>query len=156
MPTLYIMCGPSGCGKTTWASEIASNNENVHHISRDSIRFSMVKDTEKYFAHEKDVFNKFVNVIVSSLLEGYDVIADATHLTTFSRRKLINAIDRYTTDYEIIFVVPNISVLLCLERNKKREGREQVPAEVIEKMCADFMFPSINEDYRVKEVMEID
>ena len=118
MPILYIMCGPSGCGKSTWAHNFIRENDplysNIRDVSRDEIRFSMLKDGEDYFAHEKEVFKKFVGTICQTLIDGFDVIADATHLNEFSRRKLTQAIDMRYMDYKIIYVVFNVSADTCV------------------------------------------
>ena len=66
MPKLYILCGPSGCGKSTYAKKIMENKK-MSYVSRDEIRFSIVKDEEDYFSHEKEVFKHFVAAIVHYL-----------------------------------------------------------------------------------------
>ena len=82
MPILYILCGPSGCGKSTWANQFMNdhNTDDIRYVSRDEIRFSLVGEDEDYFAHEKEVFRKFSGTIAQTLVDGFDVIADATHL----------------------------------------------------------------------------
>ena len=54
MSVLYILCGPSGCGKSTWAKHFQEENPSMSYVSRDSIRFNMVKPEEDYFSHEKE------------------------------------------------------------------------------------------------------
>ena len=154
MPILYIMCGPSGSGKSTWAQ----NDPRVKHcgyVSRDNIRLSIIKDDEDYFSHEKEVFKKFVATIAGQLMAGYDCVADATHINMFSRCKLMQALDMYTRDYDIVFVVFNTDVETCVQRNEAREGRRYVPENVIRNMCRDFRMPTMDEDSRVKEIIEI-
>lgn len=57
MSTLYILCGPSGCGKSTWRNEfIKDYNNRIHYVSRDEIRFSLVKEGEDYFSKGKRSF----------------------------------------------------------------------------------------------------
>ena len=152
MPILYIMCGPSGCGKTTW---VHTNMQDTMYVSRDTIRFRYLKEGEDYFAHEKEVFKTFIAEIVSRLKIGCDVIADATHLTVFSRRKLTQAIDMYTTDYKIIYVVFNVSADTCVARNANRTGRANVPENIIRNMCRDFRAPTKDEDERVIDIIEV-
>ena len=154
MPILYIMCGPSGCGKTTY---IKNSDILAHciHVSRDEIRYSLLKEEEDYFSHEKEVFRLFVKTIVDRMKEGYDVIADATHLNQFSRRKLTQAIDMYTTDYKIIYVVFDVSADTCVIRNANRTGRANVPENVIRNMCRDFRAPTKDEDERVIDIIEV-
>ena len=159
MPILYIMCGPSGCGKTTWAHNFIHENDpfynNIRDVSRDEIRFSILKDEEDYFSHEKEVFKKFVETIRQTLIDGFDVIADATHLNEFSRRKLTQAIDMRYTDYKIIYVVFNVSADTCVTRNANRTGRANVPENIIRNMCRDFRAPTMDEDDRIKEIIEV-
>ena len=157
MPKLYILCGPSGCGKTTWALEFIQKPENadVRYISRDAIRYEMVNPNEEYFSREKEVFRRFAGTITQTLVDGFDIIADATHLNQFSRRKLTQAIDMCFQDYQIIYVVFNVNVDTCLERNQNREGRANVPENVIRNMCRDFRAPSLDEDERAKEIVNV-
>lgn len=154
MATLYILCGISGSGKTTWAQEFMRDND-IRYVSRDEIRFSMLKDDEDYFAHEKEVFNKFAGTVAQTLVDGFDIIADATHLNEFSRKKLTNAIDQYIIDYEIKYVVFYTPLNACLMRNVLREGRAQVPADTIHGMRRSFQPPILTEDSRANEIINI-
>ena len=154
MPILYILCGPSGSGKSTWAQ----TDERMKHcvyISRDNIRLSIIKNDEEYFSREKEVFKQFVKEIADNLINGYDCIADATHLNMFSRCKLMQALDRYIRDYNIIFVVFHTDADTCVERNKAREGRRYVPENIIRNMCRDFRMPTKDEDDRVIDIIEV-
>jgi len=156
MAKLYILCGPSGCGKSTWAEQFIKEHretDDIRYVSRDNIRFDMLMEDEDYFAHEKEVFKRFVQAISQSLIDGFDTIADATHLNKASRRKLTEGIDIYTTNYEIIYVVFNVDVNTCLERNKNRTGRANVPENVIRNMCGSFRAPNLDEDERAKEMI---
>lgn len=152
MPKLYILCGPSGCGKSTWAH---TNMQDTMYVSRDEIRFRLVGEDESYFSREKEVFKEFVKEIVSRLKIGTDTIADATHLNQFSRRKLTQAIDMQFQNYEIIYVVFNTDADTCVERNKARTGRRNVPENVIRNMCRDFRAPTMDEDERVIDIIEV-
>ena len=154
MPILYILCGPSGCGKSTYYK---NSVELAHckYVSRDAIRYSLLKENEDYFSHEKEVFRKFVNCIVEVMSNGYDTVADATHLNEFSRRKLTQAIDMYMTDYKIIYVVFDVDAETCVARNANREGRANVPENIIRNMCRDFRAPTKDEDERVIDIIEV-
>ena len=160
MAILYILCGPSGCGKSTWARNFISENDplyqKVRDVSRDEIRYSIIKEEEDYFSHEKEVFKKFADTIRHTLIDGFDVIADATHLNEFSRRKLTQAIDMYYDEYKIIYVVFNADADTCVARNVNREGRANVPENVIRNMCRDFRAPTLDEDERAIDIIEVD
>lgn len=159
MPILYIMCGPSGCGKTTYARKIIQKQretDDIRYVSRDEIRYELVDPNEEYFSREKEVFRRFVGVITQTLVDGFDIIADATHLNEFSRRKLTQAIDMLYTDYQIIYVDCSCDVEECLRRNQNRPGRANVPENVIRNMCRDFRAPRAEEDERVIKVMKVE
>ena len=128
MPILYILCGPSGCGKSTWTRNFLLENQD---------------------------FKNFAGTIKQTLIDGFDVIADATHLNEASRHRLTQAIDMYYKDYEIIYVVFNVDVDTCIERNKNREGRANVPENVIRNMCRDFREPSLDEDKRAINIIRV-
>ena len=149
-PTLYILCGVAASGKSTWAFNYIKENidRNICYVSRDEIRFSILKDDDEYFAHEREVFDIFIRKIVAAFSDGCDVIADATHLNDKSRKKLTRAIDNQFKDYDIIYVIMETSLEECLARNSKRSGRARVPEEAIENMYINFMPPCHNEDER--------
>lgn len=156
MSTLYILCGPSGCGKSTWRDEfIKDYNNRIHYVSRDEIRFSLVKEGEDYFSKEKEVFDRFSQALAAELMNGFDVIADATHINKASRNKLIRAIDKFFTEYQIVYVIFQTDLKTCIEQNNKRTGRMQVPEEVIKKMFKNFQLPNLDEDNRIIGSIEV-
>jgi len=53
MADVYIMCGCPGSGKTTWLKDHVKPGSAI--ISRDAIRFSLLKEGEDYFSHEEEV-----------------------------------------------------------------------------------------------------
>lgn len=61
----------------------------------------------------------------------------------------------YFKDYEIVYVSFNVNVDTCIEHNTNREGRANVPETVIRNMCRDFRTPSIEEDERAKEIINV-
>ncbi len=156
MSTLYILCGPSGCGKSTWRDEfIKDYNNRIHYVSRDEIRFSLVKEGEDYFSKEKEVFDRFSQALAAELMHGFDVIADATHINKASRNKLIKAIDKFFTKYQIVYVIFQTDLKTCIKQNNKRTGRMQVPEEVIKKMFKNFQLPNLDEDNRIIGSIEV-
>lgn len=138
---LYISCGVPGSGKTTFLKSIVKKDEAI--ISRDDVRFTIVKEDEPYFSHEKEVFNQFVNIIAEHINAGINTYADATHLTHFSREKLLTALKAVNctpATVEIVFF--DIPLNVCLERNEKRKGtRAYVPRGVIRRMFYQLEWP---------------
>ena len=158
MPKLYILCGPSGSGKSTWAKQFIKEHreiDDIRYVSRDNIRLELLIDGEDYFSHEKEVFRRFVGYIRQILIDGFDCIADATHLNEFSRRKLTQAIDMQFKNYEIIYVVFNVDVDTCLARNERRANLAAVPDTVIRNMCRDFRAPTYDEDERIVDIITV-
>ena len=51
--TLWLMCGAPGSGKSWFAKNILKTDDTWQYISRDEIRFSLIKEGEDYFGKEK-------------------------------------------------------------------------------------------------------
>lgn len=142
---LYVMCGPPASGKTTWVKEHLT--QSGIHISRDEIRFSMLKDEDEYFVCEKEVLKTFYSQLQEAINdERYsEIYADATHLTAKARTKFLNNL-HLPADLMIIPVYFNTSVKVCLARNERREGRAFVPESIIREMCGIATAPSQGEN----------
>lgn len=126
---LFLLSGPPACGKTTWLKE--HGNEG-YVVSRDAIRFAMLKDGEDYFAHETEVFEELVRQTQNSIDNNWITYVDATHLNWAGRRKLLKRLNLDEVDVSVIeFHTP---LKVCLERNAKREGRARVPDSAIIRM----------------------
>jgi predicted kinase len=144
MADLYVMAGCPGSGKST----CLKNNvdpKTAKIISRDEIRFSIVKPEENYFSHEDEVLNIFWKRINEALKEGKDVFVDQTSLTPKSRKFLLRHVTGYTYA-NCIWV--KASLKTCLNRNEMRKGtRAYVPRDVIRRMSEQFVEPSLNEGF---------
>lgn len=159
---LYVCCGVPGSGKTTFLHEMAGPDEKI--ISRDDIRFSILKPGEDYFSHEREVYTKFVNAIVTNIRNGFNVYADATHLNEKSRYQLFHALHiRGCEPSEINAIYFNVPFEVCKERNETRKGtKTYVPEEQLIQMYGAFVHPhkyegftniwQVDEDGDVNEV----
>ena len=87
MADVYIMCGCPGSGKSYWCEHHIKSG--AAYISRDAIRFSLLKPGEGYFTHEDEVYKLFWDQINGALSDGRDVFVDQTSLTRKSRKYLI-------------------------------------------------------------------
>lgn len=140
---LFLMCGIPGSGKSTWLKE-----HNYYNISRDKIRFELVKEGEDYFSKEKKVFKTFVRRIQESIdsdTTPKDIYCDATHITQISRNKLLKSLNLDNVG-RIAIVVCYPSLEEALRRNKQRTGRSFVPESAIKKMYWNFERPEDDED----------
>lgn len=144
MPHLVILCGAPGSGKSWWAG---AHNEEYIWISRDKIRFSILKDGDDYFSHEGEVYRTFVHEIAFQLNGGKNVIADATHLTKKIRTRLLHNLEFLCMmdDVKISFVCFEEPLDTCQARNMQREGRTRVPASVLENMYNAYSRPTKDE-----------
>lgn len=141
---LYLMCGLPGSGKTTAAKNVIKNDPNIKYVSRDEIRYTMVSDQDHYFDRENEVYREFCNQISRWLQQGNYVIADATHLTKNSRKKLLNNIIK-PAQIRCIFV--NTPFNVCMERNSKRKGITRVPDKQMYRMKNTLQIPSATEGF---------
>ena len=155
---VYLMCGPAGGGKSTWVREHAKPGVSAH-ISRDRIRFKMVKEDEYYFSREDEVYMEFVQQICRAL--SYEtkwvdeIYVDATHLTKKSREKLVGELDSFCPNYDLIAVIIKPELEQCLTQNAQRSGREFVPETVIRNMYKSFQHP-LNDALYYKYIIEND
>lgn len=146
MNKLFVMCGPPASGKSTFCIYKCSLNNKAKWISRDNIRFSLLKPGDDYFSKETQVYQTFLKEINTYLTRGYDVYADATHLNSYSRAKLFRGLNINKNNTQVIAVVMQTPPEECISRNELRKGtKTYVPRHAIEKMIYGFKPPSLNE-----------
>lgn len=151
--TVYLLSGPPASGKSTWVrSQLTKGSE---WISRDNVRFSIVKEDEEYFSHEDEVFDTFIAYINQSLEDPdiHTIYIDATHLNKRARHKVLSRIRKRNIS-ELNCVYFRVPPSVCQERNARREGRARVPAAAIENMFKSYTYPEIDEGFA--HVYEVD
>lgn len=142
---LYIMVGLPGSGKSTYLQNYTRHDEVV---SRDAVRFSLVKEDEDYFSREPEVYREFVGTIANLLRANFNVYADATHFTKKARKRLIQQIkDAGIEPRKIVAIEMDTPLIMCLFNNAKRTGRERVPDDVIQDMAIKYEAPTLDEKY---------
>lgn len=149
MSNLWILCGISGSGKSTWArTHIDKISDDVKYVSRDEVRFSIVREDEEYFSHEDEVYAKFIEEIKDGLANHKDTIADATHLNKASRNKLLRSLGLSLKDCKVNAMVIDVPLEVALNRNENRKGtRSYVPKGVIKRMKSQFERPTEEEPF---------
>ena len=143
---VFLMSGPPASGKSTWIrNHLTPTGE---WISRDKIRFSIVKENEEYFSHEDEVFDTFIAYINQMLTndEIEDIYVDATHINKKSRQKTLSRLHQFKID-ELNCVCFNVREEVCQARNELRPGRERVPATAITNMFNGYAYPKSDEKF---------
>lgn len=133
------MVGIPGSGKSYIANILAKETNGIV-VSRDEIRFKYLKDGDDYFKYEKKVFKEYIDTIQSHLDKNETVIADATHIDVFSRKKLLESISFTSEDY-IVPVVIDTPFEICKKRNAQRAGRKRVPDLALNRLHKRFVTP---------------
>lgn len=140
---LYLLSGCPGCGKSTWVNK----QHNATIISRDEIRFSLLKEGDGYFSKEKQVKAAFVKAVQDALNRGDEnIYIDATHLNKFSRDWLLDRLS-LPTAYDINCICFIVPLNVCLERNAQRTGRALVPESALRDMWNRFVLPDKTERF---------
>lgn len=155
---VYLMSGLPGSGKSTFIHKYRQLTDAV--ISRDAVRFSIVKEDEEYFAKEDYVFKVFIKEINKALEDENveRVFIDATHLNPKARYRVIHKLNRENID-EINVIYFNIPIDECIRRNNLRIGRAVVPETAIRNMMKSYLYPTklegFNHIYEANEEGEI-
>lgn len=157
-PTLIVMVGVPGSGKDYQIenSELLYADGEVKRevVSRDLVRYEIVKESEEYFSHEKDVFEQYILQISNALKKNRVVIANATQANYGSRKKLLHAIDeKFGRDYNIVMYCIICDYETADRRNKQREGRAVVPEKAMMEMFNNFAIPNLKEDNRIEKII---
>lgn len=140
---LIIMMGVPGSGKSTWIKKNKAETDVV--VSRDDIRFEMIKEGDDYFAYEDKVIETFLFNIRFHLQHGQTVYADATHLNKKARAKVINKVKEFANEIECVWIHPKLET--AIERNARREGLARVPNGVIRRMWYQMDIPEVDEGF---------
>ena len=154
---LYMMIGVPGSGKSTYAKNFIKyarykEGRDIVYISRDEIRFSLLKEGEPYFSKEKQTYKIFMETMREALKEGKDVLIDATHMTWGSRHKIFRNISNIdgVVVYGMWMRTPYMD---CVVRNQGREGIRRVPDDQLFNMIEHFEEPDISEGFEhIQEV----
>ena len=135
-PTLLMLCGLPASGKSTFAEDQRRYSGYVV-CSSDKLREEMFGDINDQ-THNSEVFEELHRRIRKNLLDGKDVIYDATNLVSKRRRHFLDDV-LYGIKCQKIIKIFALAYETCLRRNWERERK--VPDEVMKRMYMTFQPP---------------
>lgn len=146
---VFIMSGIPGSGKSTYVSRKSHYDDIV--ISRDAIRFMLLKPEDEYFSKEQEVTKKFYDTIAYTVTHNPDnknVYIDATHLNAKSRKTIFNILkpNKIRYGFAVIVIYMDTPFYICQQQNRQRTGRARVPEEAIESMFQHHTILAYSED----------
>ena len=150
MCKMYMVIGAPGCGKSTYIQNHLKENEIV--ISRDKIRFGMLKDTDEYFSKEKEVYNEFIKQIDAAIAADATFYVDQTSLNAAARNKLFSRLKKKPD--KVIGIYFTTSLDTILQRNAQRTGRALVPEDAVINMFNSLTKPTLEEGF--DEILEVE
>jgi predicted kinase len=148
MSKLYILTGIPASGKSTYV-EKHMNPKTDTYVSRDEVREWLFPEGQYYYykPHEMEelVFKKYIELINIDLIHGYNVYADATHLTKKIRKEVLKRVSSKADMIESIYI--DSPLQKCLAKNLERTGRRKVPTERIIEMHNKLQKPTLEEGF---------
>ena len=99
-PKLIFMYGPPAAGKTTYSKNYCKENSGVIRISADEIR-QVLYGSQDIYGNSERIFKALLQRMRSALLDGFDVIYDATNLRLDYRMDFLTALQNVPCSKEI-------------------------------------------------------
>ena len=153
MKHFILLSALPGNGKSTWARTYKNTHKNVFIVSSDEIRKELTGEYQNHL-HERDVWDTFMNRIHEfGKMEDVVVIADATNLTDTYRKMYHEATPEFDKHTLVLF---NKSWERITYQNAHRRPEKVVPDYAMEKLKAEWQYPSDEIKKLYDEFIEID
>lgn len=153
MACLFMLIGIPGSGKSTYCNNVLLKKyPNAKLIASDIVR------NENPHLKEEEIWPEIYRLCSSYLINGIDIIYDATNITPNVRKRFFDKLSELgAQDYEKIayYFITNYTV--CEKRVAIRntlENERYLPVEVIKGYGEKIIAPSIEEGF--KEIIVID
>ena len=151
----YFMFSPDDMEKDYNSNPKLSNYHNIlsyedfllGKVSGDFIHVIPIKVAKEV------VFNEFIRYINEAIILYDNIYIDATHINAKSRNKVLSRLN--LENCNVIPVNFIISLKTAIYRNNKREGRQNVPTDVIRRMFYQFHPATTDENSLFTEILNI-
>jgi predicted kinase len=143
-PRIVVLVGLPGSGKSTYMKR-----QGVGSLSSDGVRKLLADDETDQSIHHQ-VFATLRYLLRRRLALGRPVTyLDATHLTPRERRPYVRMGQALACRVEAVFF--DVPIEVCRERNRRRV--RVVPEDVMERMAAKLVPPTVEEGFAAVTVV---
>lgn len=139
MSKVFMMVGLPASGKSTYAKEL-SEKESAIILSSDDLRVELYRDVN-HQDNNGELFQELYRRAKQHLINGQNVIVDATNISSKRRIHFINEFKQF--EKECVYV--STSYDNCLFNDKKRE--RTVGKHVIDRMYKQLQIPFVEEGW---------
>jgi predicted kinase len=141
--TLHLVRGLPASGKTTWARALVASRRpgSILRVNRDDLRRSMADPaySSPVDAVERRISAAEWRLVRSTLLDGLDVVIDATNLRAGVARRWLALAEACGATWHVEDVVADLEE--CVRRDAARPGPERVGEETLRDLHARFLDP---------------
>lgn len=150
MSIIHLMVGVQGSGKSTFSKKL-SKKLNIKIVSTDIVRQTNPGIDESL------VWPMVYQSCASELINGNDVIFDATNITPKVRQRLKDNIDKFVTDYEVGCYYFKVDLKTCIERVANRNQNPDelfLPIEAVSSYFEKIIPPTLEEGFCFVKVVD--